>query len=149
MTQIKDTAVREKLEELLNAIIPLQSHIITLQAFNSDIVKEKEALEKKLREIEDWGTESLNYELNELASGVFAYKYKSGSTLSGPAYYLCANCFNIKRQKSILQRTGQDGLGIYYKCGNCGSEIIDHSKPISLNDDYPEGGGGPNGWMRA
>ena len=124
LTQIKDTAIRQKLGGLLDAIIPLQTHIISLQA-------ENEMLEKKLREKEEWKTETLKYELKELVSGVFAYKYKPDTNCSAPIHYLCSNCFDTKRQKSILQRQ-QDKFGTYYICNNCGSKIFDHFNPPSF-----------------
>ncbi len=65
--KIKDNAVREKVEELLNAIIPLMSQIISLQTLNSASIKEKEALEQKLKNIENWNEEAARYELEELA----------------------------------------------------------------------------------
>ena len=143
LNKIKDTAVREKVEELLNAIIPLQSHIIALQSINSTCTKEKEDLEKKLREVENWVSESSKYELNEFAPGVFAYKYKSVTNFPGPLHYLCANCFNTKHQISIIQRRKHLPDGIHYLCNNCSSNFIDHSKPLVLKDDYPENNGIP------
>ncbi|MBW2739782.1 MAG: hypothetical protein JRE64_13250 [Deltaproteobacteria bacterium] len=145
--KIKDAAVRDKIEELLNAIIPLQTHIINLQATTAELTKEKEKLETSLKNIEDWNTQAKLYQLHELAEGVFVYQYAPGSTHAGPSHYLCTNCFDVKRIKSILHRARQDGCGTYYKCNSCNSEVVDHSKPISLNDGYDGGTGGPNGWM--
>lgn len=129
--KIKDDAIREKVEELLNAIIPLQSQIISLQALNSAGIQEKEVLEKKLRDIEDWRKEATRYELKELASGVYVYTIKETAKSSEPVHYLCAKCYN-ERKKSILQRTRQSLDGTHYVCHSCSSEIIDHSKAIPI-----------------
>lgn len=129
--KIKDIAVREKVEELLNTIIPLQSFVISLQATNSSLIKEKETLEQKLREIEDWRQEASSYELTEIASGVYVYMKKKAVDSSEPVHYLCANCYN-DRKKSILQRTRQSHGGMHYICHFCSSEIIDHSKAIPI-----------------
>lgn len=125
--KIKDNAVREKVEELLNAIIPLMSQIISLQALNSASIKEKEALEQKLKNIENWNEEAARYELEELASGVYVYAIKEAAKSSGPVHYLCAKCYN-DRKKSILQRTQHSYSGMHYVCHSCSSEIVDHSK---------------------
>ena len=127
--KIKDEAVREKVEELLNAIIPLMSQIISLQTLNSASIKEKEALEKKLKDIEDWQKESIRYELKELASGVYVYGIKEAAKSSEPDHYLCAKCYN-ERKKAIIQRVLHSYDGMHYICHTCSSEIIDYSKVV-------------------
>ena len=129
--KIKDAAVREKVEELLNTIIPLQSIILSLQSANSTLIKEKEALEHKLSEIEDWRQEASGYELKELVSGVYVYAKKKGVQTTEPIHYLCTKCYN-ERRKSILQRTRHDFDGMHYVCHSCSSEIIDYSKAMPI-----------------
>jgi hypothetical protein len=116
--KIKDHAVREKVEELLNAIIPLQTHIITLQAMNSASVKEKEALEQKLREIEDWTKEKASHELDEVTAGVKVYVKKPKSEHSTPLVHYCPNCFDIHHKKSIIQLERATAAGNFYYCPN-------------------------------
>ena len=103
------------------------SEINSLQALHSTCIKEKETLEKQLKDIENWQKEASRYELKELASGVYIYGIKKTTQSSEPLHYLCTNCFDTKRHKSILQRTQQDVFGTHYKCNNCGSEILDYS----------------------
>lgn len=134
--KIKDNAVREKVEELLNAIIPLQTHIISLQVVNSASIQEKEALEKKLREIEDWNKEAASYELKEIASGVYVYAIKPNSSVASPPHNLCAKCFQ-ERKKSILQRVKKSMVGVTYACHSCKSEILDHSKSQTPSYENP------------
>lgn len=128
--KIKDDAVREKVEELLNAIIPLQSQIISLQAMNSASIQEKEVLEKKLSDIEDWQKEATRYELKALASGVYVYTIKETAKSSEPVHYLCAKCYQ-ERKKSILQRISKTMMGVTYICHTCKSAILDHSQSYS------------------
>jgi hypothetical protein len=115
LEKIKDMAVREKVEELLNAIIPLQSHIIALQEANFACIKEKQNLENKLREVEKWAKELESYELNEPVSGTFVYIKKPESGHTGPVVYLCPKCFDADHKKSILQVD----RGGYHYCLNC------------------------------
>jgi superfamily II helicase len=130
--KIKDVAVREKVQELLNTIIPLQSIILSLQSTNSTLIQEKDALEQKLREIENWNQEASSYQLKELAPGVYVYVKKKGVQTTEPIYYICAKCYK-ERKIYILQRTKHDYAGIHYICHSCSSEIIDYSKAIPLS----------------
>ena len=119
LEKIKDMAVREKVEELLNAIIPLQSMILSLQAENSTYIREIQNLEKNLREIEDWRKESEGYELKELATGVYLYVKKPESGHTGPVVYLCPNCFDVNHKKSIIQIASSG----FHRCLNCKNEF--------------------------
>jgi len=119
LEKIKDEAVREKVEELLNAIIPLQSEIIALQEANLSYIKEIQNLEKKLREVEDWDKEAASHELKELSRGIFVYVKKPESGRTRPDVYLCANCFDSNHKKSILQMAGRG----YYRCPSCKNDL--------------------------
>jgi len=136
--KIKDEAVREKVTELLDTIIPLQTAIISLNETTSSLRQEKEAAEQKLREIEDWRIEAASYKLTEVASGVYVYAKEKTTTSSEPYHYLCAKCYN-DRKKSILQRISKTMMGIEYICHTCKSEILDHSQsynPPSETQNY-------------
>jgi len=115
LEKIKDMAVREKVEELLNAIIPLQSMILSLQAENSAYIREIQNLEKKLREVENWAKEVEGCELKEVAPGILVYVKKPESGHTEPIVYLCPNCFDVNHKKSILQVASTG----YHKCLNC------------------------------
>jgi len=121
LEKIKDNAVREKVQELLNAIIPLQTMILSLQAENSAYIKEIQNLEEKLREIEDWKKESEGYELKEPAPGVRLYVKKSESGHAEPVMYFCPHCFDIHHKKSIIQFSSK---GYYYTCLNCKNNFM-------------------------
>ncbi|MGA2465516.1 MAG: hypothetical protein ABSH06_14310 [Thermodesulfobacteriota bacterium] len=123
LEKIKDLAVRKKVEELLNAIIPLQSHIIALQEGNFTCIKEKQNLENKLREIEDWAKEVSGYKLKALVPCVFVYVKKSESDDARPAVYFCPKCFDIHHKKSMLRLTSQGHDWTYFNCLNCKSDI--------------------------
>ena len=122
LEKIKDTAVREKVEELLNSIIPLQSEIIALQEANLSYVKEIQNLEKKLREVEDWAKEVESYELKQLSENTHVYVKKSESGRTEPVVYFCPNCFDINHKKSILQNSTKRGYIL--TCLNCKSDFF-------------------------
>ena len=119
--KIKDTAVREKVEELLEAIIPLQSEIIALHGVNLSYIQKIEDLEKKLREIENWTKEVESHELKQVSEDVHVYVKKSEGSQTGPVVYFCPNCFDIQHKKSILQSSTMRGYT--HTCLNCKSDF--------------------------
>lgn len=119
LEKIKDIAVREKVEELLNAIIPLQSMILSLQAANGDYIRKVHDLEDELREIKDWRKEEARYELKEIVPSAYVYMKKPESDDTGPVVYFCPKCFDIDHKKSILQGPHEFMKVISYSCLNC------------------------------
>jgi len=103
------------------------------QAALSDKVRE---LENELMELKNWDREAKRYQLTELCAGVFCFVVKPGMENGEPPHKICAACFN-KRQKGYLHRTNFNGNGTHYKCGACGSEILDHSQVKIYPDIEP------------
>lgn len=121
-------AIEEKAIELNTAILALQSANFNLQAINFTLLSEKHemqdernALAKKIVEMEDWKAESQKYHLKEIAAGVFAYALNSAQEHSAPTHLLCPNCYE-KREKSPLQKT-LGGRYSEYRCPRCGATL--------------------------
>lgn len=104
-------AVREKAIESQSVIVALQNTMMTLQAQYQSLLQEKDSLEKKLIEIQDWKAEAANYSLQEIEPGIFVYAYDPKIQPSAPKHWLCAKCYH-DRQTSILERTGNHSKGI-------------------------------------
>ncbi len=128
INKIKDNAVREKVEELLNSIDLFHIQITSLYESNLALYKsslshivEKETLEKKLKELEDWTIEEASHELDEVTTGVKLYIKKSSGEIARPIEHFCPNCFNIHHKKSIIQFSHTDSLAKAkrYFCPNC------------------------------
>lgn len=85
------------------------------QAVLSGRIRELEAM---VAEFENWQQIASEYELRDLAHGVFAYVYRPRSESGVARHFACAKCFQ-ERKRSVLQREHQD----CYKCSNCGVEI--------------------------
>lgn len=131
--------VLQKTAELNATILTLQEKMMALHSDKDRLLQEKKELEQKIVQFEKWETEAGRYELKEIASGVFVYAVKPGGTLAEPAHWLCAHCYSNKC-RSILQRGAITFEGTAYHCPNCKSEIIDHSKRISISPSAIAGG---------
>lgn len=90
----------------------------------------KRDVENKLKEYEQWDSESTRYELKELATGILVYSLKPNDPRGEPTHFLCPNCFH-KRQKSIMVKPAVDNLN--YRCHACGFDVIPVSQAAEWN----------------
>ncbi|MGB5156338.1 MAG: hypothetical protein WBN77_02755 [Desulfobacterales bacterium] len=137
-----DDKVRERTSELIGILLSVQSDALAVNAQHQELLQKKYELEKKILEFENWSETERQYELKEIAVGVFVYAYKKTEQNPETMHWLCAKCYN-ERKKYPIQRRAHLPDGIHYICNNCNSNYIDHSKPLVLEDDYYEGNGIP------
>lgn len=121
----------ESVSKVLEVLLAVQTQALSVNAIAQKLQEEKYELTKKVMEFEKWSETISQYELKEIAPGVLVYAYKKSDNSKEPMHWLCPNCFDTKRQKSIFQRMAQDGRGTHYACHGCGNKICDHSKPLS------------------
>jgi hypothetical protein len=114
-----DSAVREKAIESQAAVISLQTSMMTLQSQYQSLLREKDELEKRLVEIEDWKVEAAKYSLKELVPGALVYAPNSDAGDTAPEHWLCTRCYQ-ERKKSILQRTIMPRV---YVCPACQTTV--------------------------
>lgn len=120
LEQIKDDAVRDKLTEILNTIVPLYAQVLALYDSNLTLINERNTLEARLREIDNFAQETKEYEPNEITNGVIVYTKKADEKPAGPPLHLCPNCLNVHKKKSIIQFDHEDfGHNKHYFCPNC------------------------------
>jgi predicted RNA-binding Zn-ribbon protein involved in translation (DUF1610 family) len=127
-----DSTVTEKVIDLQSSIISLQSTLMSIQAENQDLLRQKNALEQRLVEIESWNVEAQRYSLKEIACGVFVYALNPDEAKSSLAHWLCVHCYQNK-QKSILQCKGTRIDGTSYLCPRCKTVIHDPTKRITIS----------------
>ena len=132
----------ESISKILEVLLAVQMNALSVNAIAQKLQEDKRELAQKIMEFEKWSETETQYELKEIAAGVFVYSYKRTVKPSEPIHWLCAKCYN-ERKKSILQRRKHLPDGIHYLCNNCNSNFIDHSNPLVLQDDYPEDDGIP------
>ena len=122
-----DSRVTEKAIELQSALLSLQSDMFGLQAQHQSLLREKEELEKRLIEIQNWQAEAQKYTLAEIVPGVFMYALKAEYKDATPPHWLCPNCYESRR-KSVLQRDYNRIKHNYvFQCHHCNAELVDTS----------------------
>ena len=131
----------QAVSKVLEVLLSVQNDALLMKEKHSLFLHEIDDLKKKILEFEKWSEIGRQYELKEIAPGVFVYAYKNTKEATEPPHWLCAKCFNTDKKKSILQRLHHDGHGVHYKCHTCGSEILDHTNPMHYPDP-PRGGSG-------
>jgi len=117
-----DSAVTEKAIESQTAIIALQNTMLTLQSEYQALLQEKDRLEKRLVEAENWEAEASKYELIKVSEGAFVYALKPDQFTTAPSHWLCTQCYQQK-QKSILQMAGKSLGRWYYSCPSCETRV--------------------------
>lgn len=124
MVGLRDAeAFQAKRLELQSRLLDAQGSIFAVQEERTTLVKRIGDLEAQITEFEAWEREKPNYELREIASGVFAYASKTEASGSGPAHYLCANCYQ-DRKKSLLQKETLTVLrSEILGCSRCGAVV--------------------------
>jgi len=107
----------EHIIKFQDEILTLQSKLLAAQQEQSDLIKIKNEIEKKLAEYVNWEKTASKYELHEIVTGIFVFALKKNDQSSEPKHYLCARCFN-DHTKSILQLENN-----VLKCFNCKNNI--------------------------
>ena len=114
-------SVRGEVVKCLGQVIAAQRDCLAAQEAHSALLKQKDELERKVVELEDWGREKARYELQDAGLGQLAYTLKEAMQGGEPRHHLCPNCYASGR-KSILQPF--DGyLSRYLNCHACKLEL--------------------------
>ncbi len=98
--------------------------MLTLQTQYQALLQEKNELERRLTDAEDWKAEAAKYSLKEVGKKAFVYAPEPDADPLTPMHWLCARCYQEKK-KSILQRAGLPTLpwGDTYLCPTCQATI--------------------------
>jgi hypothetical protein len=102
------------------AVTELQIKILAAQSDLAVLVERIGALEKELARLKEWETEKARYQLTNFGENTFAYSLKPEAALGEPPHRLCPTCYDLKRQKSVLQFRGRDAFKRdIYQCPAC------------------------------
>ena len=113
-----------QLIEFQQALIQVQTSAYAAQVNNSSLLAHNQELEKEIVSLKDWSAEKQNYEILEVASGIFAYVAKNNVQPLQSAHKFCANCFN-KGIKTILQQQHVEvGRQLSLVCTPCKSTLV-------------------------
>ncbi len=98
-----DVAVKQRVSELYDAIISVQTGMLTLQSEYQVLLQANQEFEKKLMELDDWSKTEKQYDLYKTTVGSIVRVPSANHPSPEPLHWLCANCFN-KKIRSILQK---------------------------------------------
>lgn len=113
-----------KIIELQETILAAQSSALDAQSEQSSLLQQIGYLEEEVARVKAWETEKERYKLHEPRNGVFTYILKADAGGSEPSHQICANCYNARHTKSILQEERLAGRVHRLLCHNCGGKIV-------------------------
>ena len=122
-----DSAVKAKAAELNNSILSLQETVFSIQSQNHELLNANRAIEEEMLRLQNWENTASKYELHELCSGVFVFRFKPNEKSPEPPHYICPNCYN-NQKPSILTKQNKKLSGTLYKCNapECGATYNDY-----------------------
>ena len=129
---VDNVKLKETISPLFDTIIDLQSHILSINTEYQTILEDRNRIRQEIVDLKNWENEKEKYKLFEPGKGVFVYIPKDFQQSGEPEYYLCANCFQNKNIKSMLQKKGIAGFERFkHYCPSCQNEYqynLDKSK---------------------
>jgi hypothetical protein len=108
----------EAIAKILEVLISVQTEALAVQSKTQELESEKHALTKKIMEFERWSQTETQYELKEVAPGVFVFSYKVTDNPTKPMHWLCTKCFQEKKAH-IIQFAHESAESKRYLCPNC------------------------------
>ena len=107
-----------QLADLLNAVVEARLQTVAIQESHTSISSRVKELEQELEHLKRWDAEAKNYEVLEVAHGVFAYVAKEQKQALQSAQKLCSNCFH-QHIKSFLQQANDERRDRSLSCHRC------------------------------
>lgn len=140
-----DVDRNESISKILEVLISVQFQTSSMLAKAHELEIEKHDLTKKIMDFEKWSETETQYELKEIASGIFVYSYKPTIDPTKPKHWLCTNCYKDKI-KSIIRLSFEGDSANQYACPNCKDNFSIRHTSSGSSSPF-RGSGGPNSWM--
>lgn len=125
--------VMERTNQITERLSSVLQEMLTLQEEHSALLQEKDKLEKVIANNNEWAITKSQYKLEEISAGSFVYVPNESHPSPEPKHWLCQNCLDNERKKSILQLEQKmlDGSHLF-RCAACKSFVKDrsHQNPI-------------------
>ena len=104
--------------EMLGKLGEVQQTVLELQTARQQITE----LEEQINRSRDWAGERERYTLKELGPGALVYAAKDALQGDGPAYALCAHCYD-NEQRSTLQFADYESSLRVFECPRCKNRV--------------------------
>ncbi|MES2384051.1 MAG: hypothetical protein V4593_05850 [Pseudomonadota bacterium] len=114
----------EKVAEVNAKLMQANSVALASQEKQSSLVSQVHDLQSEIRVLRDWSAEAQNYELREVAAGVFACLAKGFNGQLQSAQKLCVNCFNQGNKSLLQQQHVEVGRQLSLVCHRCKADVI-------------------------
>jgi hypothetical protein len=122
---IRDTVKRQdELVKFNNAIVEVQTKIISAQRNESALLTEVDELKKEIMRLKDWSASKAHYSCKQVGEGVSAYVQNEAVQSFETARKLCCNCFDNKQLMSTLQQSREPGRMKGLACPNGCPKIV-------------------------
>ncbi len=120
--------------DLNQQIMAAQMALISAHQEQSALIKQVDALEKRIAYLQEWNAEKVHYELKSINPGAFAYVLKKDSETGKPPHWLCPACYN-RSIPAILQRSYRAAPShmAHYECPECKNVILVNWKATPEN----------------
>lgn len=136
--------IKSTTSSLLDALIDIQHKLLSIQSSYQVLLDDKNAIEKKVKELEEWNTNKLNYSLYEIARGAVVYISQKSENPNNKLMWYCQNCLDNNHKISILQLSEKGNNAMpndVYSCFNCTNKIIapnaNYVKPKKIDLEPP------------
>ena len=110
--------IAEAEAEFFEKLSSLYVQAISLYESHSALAREKDELEKKLVEYQQWDRTASQYSLKALKSGAYVYTPNESNQSPNPMHWICPKCYG-DRKKSILQFLYDFDRGHHAYCPEC------------------------------
>lgn len=114
----------EKVSEVNAKLMQANAVALASQERQSALVHQVHELEGQVKSLKDWQAEASNYEVREVAQGIFVLLDKSSSGKFESAQKLCANCFNQGNKALLQQQKVEVGRQLSLVCHRCKANVI-------------------------
>ena len=105
------------------AVSDLWEQITSVQARYTAALERVHDLEKELARFETWEREKQRYERKNVGFGAFAYVLKESERGAETPHWVCTNCFESGKIKTLQYGRFEKGTGAYWRCPDCKNDI--------------------------
>lgn len=132
-----DHQLKERLISIQAAILDTQAKLGDAQEERLSLLNQVADLTEKVRGFEQARAALASYELCEIESGKFLYKYVG---TQGVAHYACQTCHNSGKV-TVLQTSKTGSRETYYSCAACNFGLtVGVPDPVRYSGTYDVGG---------
>jgi hypothetical protein len=109
--------------EVNSKLMQANTTALASQERHAELITKVSTLEAEVRRLQDWSSTAAQYELIEIATGVFAYAPRSRAGKLESVEKLCGNCFT-QGQRSTIQQSYESERGLGLTCHRCKAKLF-------------------------